>query len=56
MRIRLDGTHAEITYSMFRIREIFTVTSVTHPVPDHARTGKYRVFVDIIPRQIRNSR
>ncbi|GAA2846668.1 hypothetical protein GCM10010517_03420 [Streptosporangium fragile] len=56
MRIRLDGTHAEITYSMFRLREIFTVTSVSRAFPDRARPRTYRVFVDIIPREIKNAR
>ncbi|MDP9865586.1 MULTISPECIES: hypothetical protein [Streptosporangium] len=56
MRIRLDGTHAEITYSMFRLREIFTVTSVSRAFPDRVRPRNYRVFVDIIPREIRSAR
>ncbi|GAA4092288.1 hypothetical protein [Nonomuraea soli] len=52
MKIRLDGTHAEITYGMFRIREIFTVTSVSRAYPDRSRPRHYRVFVNIIPRQV----
>ncbi|GGK62770.1 hypothetical protein Ppa06_20930 [Planomonospora parontospora subsp. parontospora] len=56
MRIRLDGTHAEITYSMFRLREIFTVTSVSRAHPDRTRPRNYRVFVNIIPREIKGAR
>lgn len=56
MKIRLDGTHAEITYSMFRLREIFTVTSVSRAYPDRARPRQYRVFVNIVPREIKSAR
>ncbi len=56
MRIRLDGTHAEITYSMFRLREVFTVTSTTRAYPDRARPRSYRVYVNIIPREIKSAR
>lgn len=56
MRIRLDGTHAELTYSMFRLREIFTVTSVSHAHPDRNHPRTYRIFVNIIPREIKNPR
>ena len=56
MKIRLDGTHAEITYSLFRIREIFTVTSMSKAYADRARARQYRVYVNIVPREIKGAR
>ncbi|WP_264295015.1 hypothetical protein [Microbispora sitophila] len=38
---------------MFRLREIFTVTSVSRAYPDRTRPRNYRVFVSIIPRQVK---
>ncbi|MET7459584.1 hypothetical protein [Nonomuraea sp. NPDC005501] len=56
MKIRLDGTRPEITYSMFRLREIFTVTSVSRAYPSRHRPRQYHIYVNIVPRETDHSR
>jgi hypothetical protein len=53
MRIRLEGTRAEITYSMIRLREVFTVTSVSRAYPARTNPRCYRLFIKILPRENR---
>ncbi|WP_157521631.1 MULTISPECIES: hypothetical protein [Herbidospora] len=53
MRIRLEGSHAEITYVVIRLRQIFTVMSVTRPRPNRKRRGHYRSDLTLIPRKVR---
>ncbi|GII52848.1 hypothetical protein Pth03_12370 [Planotetraspora thailandica] len=53
MKIRIDGNRAEITLGMIRLREIFTVTSMSRAYPDRARRRQYRVYVNLIPREIK---
>jgi hypothetical protein len=51
MRIRLDGTRTEISYALYRLRGVFTITSVSrlHRNRDRDRLSDFRVYVDINP-------
>ncbi len=53
MRIRLDGTRAEIADALFRFRQIFTVSGISRAYPDRARPHHWRVFVTTTPRERR---
>ncbi|NRQ36636.1 hypothetical protein HII36_33090 [Nonomuraea sp. NN258] len=53
MRIRLEGSRAEITLGMIHLREVFTVTAVSRAYPNRAHPRNYRVYVRIAPRKDR---
>ncbi|GII34179.1 hypothetical protein [Planotetraspora mira] len=53
MRIRLDGTPAEIIDALFRLRQTFTVSGVSRAYPDRAKKHRWRVFVTTTPRERR---
>ena len=45
MRIRIDGTRAEIVDALFRLRLHFTVYAVSRAYPDRARPHHWRVYL-----------
>ncbi|MFE3455254.1 hypothetical protein ACFXJ8_40695 [Nonomuraea sp. NPDC059194] len=51
MRIRLDGTRAEIIDAFFRLRLNFTVSGVSRAYPDRAKPRHWRVYVNTTPRE-----
>jgi hypothetical protein len=44
MRLRIEGSRAEITHSVLALRGLYVVTHVSRPRP--ARRQIYRVYVD----------
>ncbi|MEU8252253.1 DUF3970 family protein [Nonomuraea sp. NPDC048916] len=53
MRIRLDGTRAEIVDALFRLRTNFTVSGVSRVYPDRGRPHHWRIYVNTLPKQRR---
>ncbi|MFC4062259.1 DUF3970 family protein [Planomonospora corallina] len=53
MRIRLDGTRAEITDALLRLRELFTVATVSRAYPNRSQPRHWLVYVDTAPRERR---
>ncbi|MGI5286566.1 hypothetical protein ACQEVF_24955 [Nonomuraea polychroma] len=53
MRIRLDGTRAEVIDALFRLRLNFTVTDVSRLYPDRAKPSHWRIYLTTTPRQRR---
>jgi hypothetical protein len=53
MRIRLDGTRAEITDALFRLRLNFTVSDVSRAYPDRTHPHHWRIYVTTTPRERR---
>ncbi|WP_433351565.1 DUF3970 family protein [Microtetraspora malaysiensis] len=53
MRIRLDGTRAEIADALFRLRQTFTVSGVSRAYLYRTRPHHWRVFVTTTPRERR---
>ncbi|MEV4066287.1 DUF3970 family protein [Nonomuraea dietziae] len=53
MRIRLDGTRAEIVDALFHLRLNFTVAGVSRAYPDRARPQHWRVYLNTTPRERR---
>lgn len=51
MRIRLDGTRAEIVDALSRLRLNFTVSDVSRVYPDRARPRHWRIYVNTLPRE-----
>ncbi|MFI6325503.1 DUF3970 family protein [Nonomuraea sp. NPDC050556] len=51
MRIRLDGTRAEIVDALFRLRLNFTVSDVSRVYPDRARPRHWRIYVNTLPKE-----
>ncbi|MGP4101800.1 hypothetical protein [Nonomuraea sp. KM90] len=45
MRIRIDGTRAEIIDALFRLRLHFTVIGVSRAYPDRTRPHHWRVYL-----------
>ncbi|MFF5109617.1 hypothetical protein [Streptosporangium sp. NPDC000095] len=50
MRIRIDGTYAEIVHSVNKIRTILPIGSVS-PVLPLQRPHTWRVFLDTAPKR-----
>ncbi|MFF0870114.1 hypothetical protein ACFYUV_50760 [Nonomuraea sp. NPDC003560] len=51
MRIRIDGTRAEVIDALFRLRLHFTVVSVSRLYPDRARHSHWRIYLTTTPRR-----
>ncbi|MFJ2030552.1 hypothetical protein [Streptosporangium sp. NPDC087985] len=49
MRIRLDGTYAELAYTVNKIRTILPVGSISPIRPRRRRPYAWRVFIDTAP-------
>jgi hypothetical protein len=53
MRIRLDGTRAELVDALFRLRLNFTVSGVSRAYPDRGKPHHWRLYVTTHPRDRR---
>ncbi|GAA5073530.1 hypothetical protein HNP84_008521 [Thermocatellispora tengchongensis] len=53
MRIRLDGTRAEIVDALYRLRLAFTVSDVSRVYPDRAKPRHWRIYLTTEPRDRR---
>ncbi|MCK2213331.1 hypothetical protein MF672_005920 [Actinomadura sp. ATCC 31491] len=53
MRIRLDGTRAEVIDALFRLRLHFIVTDVSRLYPDRGRPSHWRIYLTTTPRERR---
>ena len=51
MRIRIDGTRAEIIDALFRLRLHFTVYAVSRAYPDRGKPHHWRVYLTTGPRE-----
>jgi hypothetical protein len=51
MRIRLDGTRAELIDALFRLRLNFTVSGISRAYPDRAKPRHWRIYVTTHPRK-----
>ncbi|MET8047782.1 MULTISPECIES: hypothetical protein [unclassified Streptosporangium] len=51
MRIRIDGTYAEIVHAANKIRTILPIGSVSQILPLHERPHTWRVFLDTAPKR-----
>lgn len=56
MRIRLDGTRPEISYALYRLCGLFTVTSVSVLLRHRDRPSGFRLYADINPWDLRTGR
>ncbi|GAA3181792.1 hypothetical protein [Nonomuraea roseoviolacea] len=51
MRIRLDGTRAELIDALIRLRLNFTVSGVSRAYSDRAKPRHWRIYVTTHPRK-----
>ncbi|MEO3875321.1 hypothetical protein ABGB18_41610 [Nonomuraea sp. B12E4] len=51
MRIRLEGSRAELTLGLIHLREAFAITSMSRAYPDRSHPGRYRLFLRISPKE-----
>ncbi|GAA3569667.1 hypothetical protein GCM10022419_058210 [Nonomuraea rosea] len=51
MRIRLDGTRAEIVDALFRLRQHFTVTGASRVYPDRGQAHHWRIYLTTTARE-----
>ncbi|MGA4993831.1 hypothetical protein [Nonomuraea bangladeshensis] len=51
MRIRLEGSRAELALGMIHIRQLFTVTAMSRAYPARHRSRHYRLYLTISPRK-----
>ncbi|MEV6867062.1 hypothetical protein AB0M44_39475 [Streptosporangium subroseum] len=51
MRIRIDGTYAEIVHTVNKIRTILPIGSVSTVLPLRERPHTWRVFLDTAPKR-----
>lgn len=51
MRIRIDGTDAEIAYAVNKIRTILPIGSVSPIVRRRRRAYTWRVFINTAPKR-----
>ncbi|MEO3790394.1 hypothetical protein ABGB14_09280 [Nonomuraea sp. B10E15] len=56
MRIRIDGTRAEIVDALFRLRLHFTVIGVSRAYPDRAHPHHWRVYFTTTARDRKQPR
>jgi hypothetical protein len=56
MRIRLEGTRTEISYALYRLHGMFTVTSVSHLHRNRDRPSDFRLYAHINPWHLRTWR
>ncbi|WP_326825822.1 hypothetical protein [Streptosporangium sp. NBC_01756] len=50
MRIRIDGTYAELVYTVNKIRTILPIGSISPIRPRRRRPYTWRVFIDTAPK------
>ncbi|MEV5554353.1 hypothetical protein AB0L44_11885 [Nonomuraea wenchangensis] len=51
MRIRIDGTRAEIVDALFRLRLHFTVCGVSRVYPGRTHPRQWRIYLTTRPRE-----
>jgi hypothetical protein len=51
MKIRIDGTYAELAYALNKIRTILPVGSISPIFLLHERPHTWRVFVNTAPKR-----
>ncbi|MEV0312300.1 hypothetical protein [Nonomuraea fuscirosea] len=51
MRVRLEGSRAELTLGMIHLRQHFTVSSMSRAFPARNRARYYRIYLTITPRE-----
>ncbi|SEG67689.1 hypothetical protein SAMN05444920_103895 [Nonomuraea solani] len=51
MRIRLDGTRAEIVDALFRLRQYFTVIGASRLYPDRGKPHHWRIYLTTTARE-----
>ncbi|MET8381730.1 hypothetical protein ABZV14_01870 [Streptosporangium canum] len=51
MRIRIDGTYAELAYAANKIRTILPVGQISPIMPLHERPHTWRVFINTAPKR-----
>ncbi|MGW0071371.1 hypothetical protein ACWDUI_28340 [Streptosporangium sandarakinum] len=51
MRIRIDGTYAEVAYAANKIRTILPVGSISSVRPRFKRPYIWRVFINTAPKR-----
>jgi hypothetical protein len=51
MRIRIDGTYAELVHAANTIRKVLPIGSVSPIFPLHERPHTWRVFLNTAPRR-----
>ncbi|WP_162642332.1 hypothetical protein [Streptosporangium sp. 'caverna'] len=51
MRIRIDGTYAELAYTLNKIRTVLPVGSISPIRPRRKRPYTWRVFVNTAPNR-----
>ncbi|MEV4890045.1 hypothetical protein AB0K48_11715 [Nonomuraea sp. NPDC055795] len=50
MKIRIDGTEAEIAYTIAQLRQSLTIGQISPFLPIHDRPCTWRVFVNTAPK------
>ncbi|MER7506212.1 hypothetical protein AB0L05_35675 [Nonomuraea pusilla] len=55
MRIRIEGTRAEIIDALFRLRLHFAIRAVSRVYPGRTRPQHWRVYLTTRPRERRRS-
>ena len=51
MRIRIDGTYAELVHAANTIRKVLPIGSVSPILPLHERPYTWRVFLNTAPQR-----
>ncbi|MER7128356.1 hypothetical protein [Streptosporangium saharense] len=51
MRIRIDGTYAELVHAANTIRKVLPIGSVSPILPLHERPYTWRVFLNTAPKR-----
>jgi hypothetical protein len=51
MRIRIDGTYAELAYTIHKLRTILPVGSISPILPRCKRPHRWRVFINTAPKR-----
>lgn len=51
MRIRIDGTYAELAHAINKIRAILPVGQISLILPLHERPHTWRVFLNTAPKR-----
>ncbi|MEU4571448.1 DUF3970 family protein [Nonomuraea sp. NPDC023979] len=51
MRVRIDGTRAEIVDALFRLRLHFTVYAVSRAYPDRTHPHHWRIYLTTRTRE-----
>ncbi|MEV4104159.1 hypothetical protein AB0J42_28255 [Nonomuraea sp. NPDC049649] len=51
MRIRIEGTRAEIIDALFRLRQHFTLYAVSRLYPDRAHPHHWRIYLTTGPHE-----